>query len=326
MNKVQLAGNSAALRKVQAAIGKLARLDVTVLIEGETGTGKELAARAIHYEGARRDKPFIPINCGAFPDSLIESELFGHAKGAFTDARSDQPGLIEIAAGGTIFLDEVDALSPKAQVALLRFLQDSCYRPVGGRVERRSDVRVLAASNADLDKLTDQGQFRLDLLFRLRIMNLHLPPLRERDGDAVLLANLFLDRCRSEHACQVRQLDSASCAWFDRYHWPGNVRELQSLIYRQALMSDDEVLRLEQPDRLADERRLNLDRRLPGFDGTNFCVAKARALENFERAYLLGLMAQAKGNVSQAARLAGKERRALGKLLKKHGLSGAAEA
>jgi two-component system response regulator GlrR len=320
MDGISMAGSSTAFRRVLNLIDRLAQLDVPVLIEGETGTGKELAARAIHYRGSRSDKPFVPINCGGFPDALVESELFGHVKGAFTDARNDRPGLVEIAAGGTLFLDEVDSLTPKAQVALLRFLQDSRYRPVGGRVERRADVRIIAASNSPLDQLTESGSFRLDLLFRLRIMSLNLPPLREREGDAVILARLFLNRCRGEHRCNADRLDEASCDWFPRYHWPGNVRELQSLIYREALISDQEVLRLEMPGSLARERRYKRDRRIPSFDGSDFATAKAKAVEHFERGYLIVLMDQAEGNVSRAARLAGKERRTLGKLLKKHGI------
>jgi transcriptional regulator with GAF, ATPase, and Fis domain len=320
MEGISLAGDSAAFRKAVILIDKVAQFDVPVLIEGETGTGKELAARAIHYRGSRADRPFVPVNCGALPDTLIESELFGHVKGAFTDARNERPGLVEIAAGGTLFLDEVDALTPKAQVALLRFLQDASYRPVGGRVERRADVRIIAASNTSLDQFTASGAFRLDLLFRLRILSLPLPPLREREGDAVILARLFLKRCRHEHRCAVTRLDEESCGWFPRYHWPGNVRELQSLIYREALISDHEVLRLEVPGSLARERRYTPDRRAPRFDGADFVTAKAKAVALFERGYLLRLMERAEGNVSRAARLAGKERRALGKLLKKHGI------
>lgn len=322
MNRFLLAGDSAAFLKVLGFIAKLARHDVPVLIEGETGTGKELAARAIHYQGSRHDRPFVPVNCGAFPDTLIESELFGHVKGAFTDARNDRPGLIDAADGGTLFLDEVDALTPKAQVALLRFLQDSSYRPVGARTERKANVRIIAASNAPLDELTQTGGFRLDLLFRLRIMSLRLPPLREREGDAMLLARLFLTRCREKHGCQVSELDEDSCSWFGRYHWPGNVRELESLIFREALISDTRVLQLAEPLSLARERRNKPDRRMPAFDGLDFGTAKALVVEQFERSYLYRLMDSADGNVSLAARLAGKERRALGKLLKKHSIGG----
>ena len=319
MDGIWLAGDSTAFRKALSLIDKLAQFDAPVLIEGETGTGKEMAARAIHYRGRRCEKPFVPVNCGAFPDALIESELFGHVKGAFTDARSDHPGMVGIAAGGTLFLDEVDGLTTKGQVALLRFLQDCCYRPVGGRTERRADVRVIAASNAPLDRLTESGSFRLDLLFRLRIMSLLLPPLRDREGDVMLLARLFLKRCHEEHGCPVRRLDEGSCEWFPRYCWPGNVRELQSLVYREALICDQDVLRLPAPDSLAREQEGHRDR-ASTFDGTDFATAKAKAVAQFERSYLVRLMRQAQGNVTRAARLAGKERRALGKLLKKHGI------
>ena len=171
-------GASDAFRTLERLLDKMALYDAPVLIGGETGTGKELAARALHYRGARRERPFIPVNCGALPDSLIESELFGHRRGAFTDARDDQPGLVALAHSGTLFLDEVDALSPKAQVTLLRFLQDQQYRPLGSRRDERADVRVVAASNHCLDDLVCAKQFRVDLLHRLKLMHLYLPPAR----------------------------------------------------------------------------------------------------------------------------------------------------
>jgi len=321
MERVSFAGSSPAFQRTLSLITKLARVNVPLLIEGETGTGKELAARAIHYQGDRRDGPFVPINCGAFPDTLVESELFGHVRGSFTDARNDRAGLVETARGGTLFLDEVDALSPKAQVTLLRFLQDAHYRPVGGRVEHKADVRVIAASNAALDTLAETGQFRIDLLFRLRVMSLRLPPLREREGDALLLARLFFTRCRDDHPCAARELDADSCDWFGRYHWPGNVRELETLVYREALITDQTVLRLAEPAVLARERRRRPDRRASDFDGVALAKAKARMVQEFERSYLHQLMSKAEGNVTRAALLAGKERRALGKLLKKYGMS-----
>jgi two-component system response regulator GlrR len=323
MDRFSLIGSSAAFTRMLSMIDKLARLRAPVLIEGETGTGKDLAARAIHYGGTRRDHPFVPVNCGAFPEGLIESELFGHLKGAFTDARADLPGLVETAAGGSLFLDEIDALTPKAQVALLRFLQDGSYRPIGSRIERRVDVRVIAATNASLDRLTESGDFRQDLLFRLRILNLKLPPLRERGQDALLLARAFFIRCREENECLAGELDESACAWFQRYEWPGNVRELEGLIYREAMICDENMLRLAPPDALtlAGERRAGRDRRLIGCEGEAYATAKSMALEHFDRQYLTALMDQAKGNVTRAAKVAGKERRAFGKLLKKHGLA-----
>lgn len=320
MTSVTLLGQSPAFTKAVALIEKMAALPAPVLLEGETGTGKELAARAIHYGGGRRDFPFVPVNCGSIPDTLIESELFGYARGAFTDARADTPGLVTAADGGTLFLDEVDSLSPKAQVAVLRFLQDGSFRPVGSRSERKANVRIIAATNAPIDTLTTSGGFRLDLLYRLRILSLRLPPLREREGDAMLLARAFLERCRAEYRCHVERLDEASCDWFSRYPWPGNVRELEGLIYREAMVSDGDVLRLAPPAGLIGERRRLTDRRGAEFAGLTYAHAKSRVLEQFDRQYLDSLMAQAMGNVSRAARMSGKERRALGKLLKKHGI------
>lgn len=290
------------------------------MIEGETGTGKELAARAIHYGGARSNLPFVPVNCGTIPDNLIESELFGHVKGAFTDARDDAPGLVRVAEGGSLFLDEVDALSPKAQVALLRFLQDGTYRPVGSRVECRADVRIIAATNAPLEALAENGDFRLDLLYRLRILFVRLPPLRERGDDAMLLAREFLKRCQANYACAAKSIDEPGCAWFSRYSWPGNVRELEGLIYREALVSDGEILRPEPPLAFSNERRRCADRRTSAFNAMPYASAKALAMEEFDRQYLSRLIERANGNISHAARLAGKERRALGRLLKRHPL------
>jgi DNA-binding NtrC family response regulator len=320
MSNVTLLGRSQVFVKALSLIAKLAKLSAPVLIEGETGTGKELAARAIHYGGERRNLPFVPVNCGTFPDTLIESELFGYMKGAFTDARADTLGLVSAAEGGTLFLDEVDALSPRAQVAVLRFLQDGSFRPVGSRIERKADVRIIAASNASLDELAASGSFRLDLLYRLKILSLRLPPLRERDDDAMLLAREFLERCKTEFRCAVRQLDEDTCDWFYRYRWPGNIRELEGLIYREAMICDENTLRLRPPKCYCSERRHGKDRRDQVFDGISYSSAKSLIIEQFDRRYLVSLMEQTRGNVSQAARLAGKERRAFGKLLKKHGL------
>jgi DNA-binding NtrC family response regulator len=320
MNTVSLLGTSPAFSCVLRLVEKVAKLSAPVLIEGETGTGKDMVARAIHYGGRRRDLPFVPVNCGGFPDSLFESELFGHVRGAFTDARMDQAGLVETADSGTLFLDEIDTLTPKGQVALLRFLQDGSFRPLGSRVERNADVRIVAASNANLDRLVESGTFRTDLLFRLRILNLKLPPLRDRGDDALLLAQAFFERCTRHHDCSVTELDASSCAWFRRYHWPGNVRELEGLVYREAMLCDETTLRLAAPTVLFSERRQGGDRRLATFNGLPYSVAKSEALERFTRRYLAGLMAHAGGNITHAAPIAGKERRALGKLLKRHGL------
>jgi transcriptional regulator with GAF, ATPase, and Fis domain len=324
--KFLLLGRSEAFTRMIALIDKLAKVQAPLLIEGETGTGKEMAARAIHYRGIRRDQAFVPINCGAVPDNLVESELFGHVKGAFTDARIDRPGLVETAAGGTLFLDEVDALTPRAQVTLLRFLQDGSYRPIGARVERKVDVRIIAATNSRLDDLVKTGTFRADLLYRLRILGMKLPPLREREDDAALLANAFFERCKQQFPCNAREIDERSCGWFRSYPWPGNVRELEGLVYRQAVICDETTLKLTCPAGIDSGMEDGTGYRMSNMADTcahsysTYSSAKSAALEQFEQEYLSRLMARAHGNVSQAARLAGKERRALGKLLKKHGI------
>ena len=316
-----LLGKSPAFAQTLAFIDKLARVQAPILIEGETGTGKEMVARAIHYRSSRKNNAFVPVNCGGFPDSLIDSELFGHIRGAFTDAKTDQPGLVETAAGGTLFLDEIDSLTPRAQVALLRFLQDGSYRPIGARVERKANVRVISATNGSLDDLTKSRAFRSDLLYRLRILGLQLPPLRERDDDALLLAQAFFERCKTQFTCTPKELDQESCSWFRRYPWPGNVRELEGMVYRATVICDETTLQLAPPALFNHERRRMPERRAITFFEESYSLAKSRALEQFERSYLIQLMKRAAGNVSQAARLSGKERRALGKLLKKHGIS-----
>ena len=313
-------GQSKVFLLALSLIERIAKCDVPVLIDGETGTGKELAARAIHYGSARRDFPFVPLNCGAIPDALIENELFGHQRGAYTGAARDQAGLIQHAHHGTLFLDEIDALSPKGQVTLLRFLQDSQYRPLGGPTARSADVRILAASNADLGKLAETGAFRLDLLFRLKILHLEMPPLRERSGDAALLAASFIELCGVRFGLGEKTLSPATVDWFERYTWPGNVRELENFIYREYLLTEGRVIDIPLPPKLDRERRIQPDRRNGEIAGAKFGDAKLRAIAEFERQYLLSMLAAADGNVTHAAKLSGKERRTFGKLLKKHGI------
>lgn len=313
-------GQSSIFIEMLRQISKMARCDIPVLIEGETGTGKELVARAIHYGSTRHEGPFIPVNCGAIPDMLIENELFGHKRGAYTDARSDDPGLITHARHGSLFLDEVDALSPKAQVVLLRFLQDQLYRPLGGTHSFSADVRVIVASNANLDKLAKQGLFRFDLLFRLKIMYLKLPPLRERQGDAKLLADYFLQACVQRFGYGEKKLHHETLAWLDEYYWPGNIRELENLICREYLLEDGAIIRVKPPDFDAIERRTGTERRQSVLISKVFNEAKSHAIAEFEQCYLSEALAQTQGNVTKAAKLAGKERRAFGKLLKKYGM------
>jgi two-component system response regulator GlrR len=315
-----MVGKSAAFLKMTALIAKIADCDAPVLLEGETGTGKELVARAIHYQGKRRDQPFVPINCGAIPDLLIENELFGHRRGAFTDARGDQPGLVARAHAGTLFLDEVDALSPKGQVTLLRFLQDRHYRPLGDTREHATDVRIVAASNANLTQRAETGRFRMDLLYRLKILFLELPPLRERRGDVVLLAEHFVRACSERYDKPLKTFHPATLEWFESYPWPGNIRELENWVYREFLLADGPMIQIEPIDPSPTDRRQWVDRRRLDIDELDYAAAKAKALEDFEKKFLASLMAKAKGNVTAAAHLAGTERRYLGKLIKKRGL------
>jgi transcriptional regulator with PAS, ATPase and Fis domain len=274
-----------------------------------------MAARAIHYLGRRHDHPFIPVNCGALAETLLESELFGHERGAFTDAKSASPGLVAQADGGTLFLDEIDALSPKAQAALLRFLQDRTYRRVGSAVMRQADVRIVVASNAHLEQLVEQRMFRRDLLYRLNLLTLRLPPLRERKGDATELALLFLARLSHQYRAPAKTLHPASIDFLQHYGWPGNVRELENLIHREFLMCDGAQVLLE-PARCVQCLE-------PQDDGISisFKEAKARAIADFEKRFVSDLLHRTDGNISRAAVLADQDRSAFGKLARKHGLA-----
>ncbi len=299
---------------VSRQIEKIGRNSASVLIEGETGSGKELAARAIHARSDRRDGPFVAVNCGAVPDGLIETELFGHGRGAFTDAKDARAGLVAQAERGTLFLDEADTLSPKAQVSLLRFLQDLRYRPVGTSVEIAADVRIIAATNQDLQQLVDDGQFRSDLRYRVSILYLWVPPLRGRPGDIALLAEHFIRFYSDKYGVSSKRLHPDTLVWLKRYDWPGNVRELENWIHRELLLADGEEI-----GAAADLARVAAPR-APRAPAGDLRTAKAQALAEFENAYLASVLAESRGNVTVAARLAGKERRTFGKLLKKYGI------
>jgi DNA-binding NtrC family response regulator len=305
-------GRAPAFAAMLERVDRISACDATVLLEGETGTGKELVAREIHYRSGRRDGPFVPVHCGALPEALIENELFGHARGAFTDARSAQPGLVELARGGTLFLDEIDTASHRTQVTFLRFLQDCRFRPLGGGEERRADVRIIAASNQDLASLAGTNAFRLDLFYRLRLLHLVLPPLRERPGDPTLLAEHFVEVASERFGGPPRPLDPATLSWFEAYRWPGNVRELEHRVYRAFLEGDSGPVRAAPPEGVVAP-----DEAAPSM---TYADAKARAVRAFERRFLSRAIQRANGNISAAARMIGTERRHLGRLLKKHGI------
>jgi transcriptional regulator with GAF, ATPase, and Fis domain len=246
---------------------------------------------------------------------LIESELFGYDRGAFTDARTARIGLIGCANGGTLFLDEVDCLSQKAQVTLLRFLQDQQYRPLGSEREQHADTRIIAATNRDLEQLCAREQFRLDLFYRLSILDLRLPPLRERPGDPTLLAPHFAAKVAARHGVLQKAIGPNTLDWFECWGWPGNVRELENLVCRAVLLGDGEVVEIEPPARMAH----GCDVR-PDHLRFSFSKAKTEAIARFERLYVESVLKRANGSVTLAARLAGKERRAFGKLVKKYGV------
>jgi len=312
--RLNLVGESPRFIDALRLVLRFAACDAAVLIQGETGTGKELAARAIHYLGARRDAPFIPVNCGAIPDTLIESEFFGHARGAFTDAKEPRVGVIEQAQGGTLYLDELEALSPRAQVALLRFLQDHVYRPVGSSTVRTANVRIVGSSNVDLQAMAERGEYRSDLVFRMSVLMVDVPPLRDRGGDAVLLADRFVARFSAQYRTPPRPLDAPSRRYLETHRWPGNVRELENLVHRACVLSEGDEISFPG---VAGEVR----ERSAVATSLSFNSAKAAAIAQFERTFLSDLLRRTGGNISMAARLCGKERSRLGKLVKKYGLT-----
>jgi DNA-binding NtrC family response regulator len=315
---LNLIGASPQFASAVARMRRIAQVDAAVLIEGETGTGKELVARAMHYLGPRAGQPFVPINCGALAENIVESELFGHRRGAFTDAKTDAAGLISEADGGTLFLDEVDALPAKAQAALLRFLQDKTFRPVGGGAMKQADLRIIAASNADLEQLANTRQFRGDLFYRLSVLRLRMPALRERDNDVLELAQAFLGRLNHQyHAAPAKQLHPEFIEFIRHYAWPGNVRELENLIQREFFMSSPE----ENWLRLAPETEVPAIPADEPTTGMPFKTAKAHAIAEFELRYVSRLLEKTSGNITHAARLAGQDRSAFNKLVLKHGIS-----
>lgn len=292
----------------------IARSSVPVLITGESGTGKELIARELHRLSLRESQPFVAINCGAFPEQLLESELFGYKRGAFTGAQRDRQGVAMEAHGGTLFMDEVGETSLPFQVKLLRFLQEGEVRALGDDRSVRVDVRIVAATNRELPQLVGQGRFREDLYYRLNVIPLHLPPLRERREDIIPLAQHFLSRCRTERGQTLRFSDDALAA-LQAYSWPGNVRELENKVRALSVVTVGEVIRqqdlgLPTPETAPYPDELNL----------SFQKAKELAVSRFERTYLESLLTRCQGSPTRAAQEAGLDRKNLWRLLKKHRL------
>ena len=311
----RLVGRSALFVQQVQRVSLLAPCNAGVLVQGETGTGKELFAQALHYLSPRAGHPFVAVNCGALPAELVESELFGHARGAFTHAHEAQKGLVAQAQGGSLFLDEVDSLPLPAQVKLLRFLQDKEYRPVGSARGLTADVRLIAASNTDLWAAVQRGAFRADLFYRLNVLTLSLPALRQRPEDLLLLAQHFVERYAREFQRPVCGLSAAAAAAICAHRWPGNVRELQHAIERGVLLAPgDEVLSAD----LCLAGAASVAATDDGQDSESFQQAKARLVDEFERNYLEHLLLRYQGNITRAAGAACKNRRAFFELMKKH--------
>ena len=306
-----IVGESPAFLEKVRRIPRFACCDATILICGESGTGKEIFARAIHYLGSRAGRPFVPVNCGALPENLVESEIFGHKRGAFTGAASDQAGLIRESEGGTLFLDEIDCLTPQAQVKLLRFLHDGEYRSVGSHQILHANIRVIAATNADLSCFVRSGKFREDLFYRLNVLALTLPPLRERPGDIVLLIHGFLEKQAAITKTRAKSLSLAALNRLLSHPWPGNVRELQNVLMRAIVLSDRD--QIEPSD-------LDLPEEGLAAEEQSFRMMKSRVVWRFEHDFLVTALHTHHGNITRAASAVKKNRRAFWQLLRKHDL------
>ncbi len=314
----RIVGRGARMRAVFSLAESVADTDATVLITGESGTGKELVARAIHDRSGRRSGPFVAVNCSALSDALLESELFGHVRGAFTGAVGARRGIFEEAEGGTVFLDEIGDTSASMQSRLLRVLQEGEVRPVGAAENRRVNVRVLCATNADLRARMREGRFREDLYYRIHVIRIELPPLRERTEDLPLLATHLIEKHAARLSRPARPLSASAVEALARHPWPGNVRELENVLARAVILTRTEAIEardlgLEAPDEPATSA-------LHSFGDRSFADAKRAATEAFERAYLREVLRKAEGNAARAAKMAGLDRSNFRRLLVRLGM------
>ncbi len=302
-------GSSTAMQEVFDLIAQVSKSEATVLIRGESGTGKELIAHSIHYNSMRSDKPFIKVNCAALPETIIESELFGHEKGAFTSAIAARKGRFELANGGTIFLDEIGDLSPTTQVKLLRVLQEKEFERVGGTETIKTNVRIVAATNRDLEALMIENKFREDLYYRLNVFPVHVPPLRDRKSDIMLLADYFTEKYSKRNGKDIKRISTPAIQLLTSYHWPGNVRELENCIERAVLLSYDEVIHgnLLPPSLQSAEST-----------GTEIDNTLQQALDNLEKELIMDALKSAKGNLTKASKILGISERIIGLRKKKY--------
>jgi Nif-specific regulatory protein len=304
-------GSARAMQAVYDLIGQVSDSNATVLICGESGTGKELVAHAIHFNSPRADKPFIRVNCAALPETVLESELFGHEKGAFTGAINQRKGRFELAQGGSIFLDEVGDFSATTQIKLLRALQEREFERLGGTETIKMDVRVIAATNRDLEDLIESGEFRQDLYYRLNVFPIHIPPLRDRRTDIPLLVDHFIDKYSTESGRRVRRISGSALEKVSRYHWPGNVRELENCIERAVLLATDEVIHVS-----------HLPPSVQSVVGAPLVEGEGlqAALDNLERDMIVEALTESRGNKAEAARTLGISERLMGLRVSKHAI------
>jgi Nif-specific regulatory protein len=304
-------GNSSPLRQVYEQVTQVARTNTTVLIRGESGTGKELIAHAIHYNSLRASKPFVKVSCAALPETLIESELFGYEKGAFTGAQSRKKGRFELADGGTLFLDEIGELNLSTQIKLLRVLQQREFERLGGTETIKVNVRLIAATNKDLEKAIGTAQFREDLYYRLNVFTIYMPPLRERKSDVLLLADHFLEKYAREHGKSIKRISTPAIDMLTSYHWPGNVRELENILERAVIVCESNVIH---------GHHLPPTLQTAEGSGTVTQLSLAVAVETYERDLLLDALKTARGNRKKAAKLLNTTERIIGYKVKKYDL------
>lgn len=312
-----LVGSSPAMLEVYKLVARVSESKSTVLLQGESGTGKELIARAIHGNSPRRDKPFVPVNCGALPDTLLESEMFGYEKGAFTGAVGTKTGLFESASGGTLFLDEVGELGQALQVKLLRVMQDHEVRRVGGTHSIKVDVRIIAATNRDLEQFVKEGKFRDDLFYRLNVVRITLPSLTERQEDIPMLAHYFLQKCATGTTTPVRGFHPDTMDLLNRYRWPGNVRELENAIERAVSLSHGPLLTPDDLPAAIRQAPIHADAKPESPDTTEpVCLT----LEEVEKRHLVRVLKETKGNKVKASKILGIDRRTLYRMAERFGL------
>jgi DNA-binding NtrC family response regulator len=310
----RLIGQSPPMQQLYRIIKRVAKTDSTVLVTGESGTGKELIANAIHYQSSRREMPFVPINCGAIPEELLESELFGHEKGAFTGAFKERRGRFELANRGTVFLDEIGEMSPKLQVKLLRFLQETKFQRIGGSRTIEVDVRILAATNKDLERAVAENEFREDLFYRLNVIPIHVPPLRERESDIRPLIQHFIQQHCQKKIIPLKRMSAAAIVSFEQYDWPGNVRELENMIERLVILTDSEEIQVQDlPKRMQSYQQVEPRLIELGDDGINL----KETLDDLENRLILDALQRAGGVKNKAAKLLGLNRTTLIEKMKK---------